>query len=563
MLAVVLAYAPMQYEINDDIVIKNILSGEDGYPADFSSATHVVSQVLSYLLYYLYAAFPAVPWFPLTIFLESYLGIAITLSVFLKRILQRKSVLYPLLLLPALLVFLLSSLTHITFTSAALLLEFGVLLVLLERVAGENSLSESAPVREYLLVVCLLMSFFLRWQVFLSSLIFGAPILLFTRKYHIKRLLLLAFILFVAFAGDRTMCFFNDTPHHDEFLTFNKMRSNFQDNIGGEYFGSITQEAARNAGWSMNDYWFFRTWITYDNELFNTERLRTFLKENSLFHSRGFLEIVLKRIAASAKANSHYVLLFVFTLLSLICCRLRPFLALGHKEKTKILLSLGFLGLGILFLMYYRFPSRIYMPLFVFTIGSVFLFFDIERVSRPRNALLTAASLIFFVFAVSEGYAQGKINLRSLEYSQTENSYVKGCLEEVRIRYGDPLLLQLFPTFSHGIGIERIHPLRRSTDFTIDNRIFYNPVNSPRYYALLQQYGLRDGNAFLQWTINNEQVLFVFFDRGGEIEEFIRKLWELYYDTHISPTRPVSLERVADFRDVNGIGLVFCRMASR
>ena len=57
MAVLVLVFAPMRYEINDDIVFKNILSGEDRYPPDFSSTNHVMSQILSYALYYLYAGY--------------------------------------------------------------------------------------------------------------------------------------------------------------------------------------------------------------------------------------------------------------------------------------------------------------------------------------------------------------------------------------------------------------------------------------------------------------------------------------------------------------------------
>ena len=557
-----LTHAPIRYEINDDIIIKNILSGQDRSPADFSSTTHVVSQILSYLLYHLYSKFPSVPWFQLTIYLEAYLGIVITLSVLLKRTLCRKSVLYPILLVPSLVVFFLSCLTHITFTSAALFLEFGALFALFEWMTRKGPQPESRPVGGYLPALCLVMSFFLRWHGFFSSLLFGAPILLFARKHHVKMLLLLVFVLLIAFSADKTISFMNDTPHHREFLKFNKVRSSFQDYIGGEYFEGTTEKAAHDAGWSINDYWFFRMWTIYDDKLFSAEKVGIFLKENSPTGTM-LPEIILERIIASATENKHYVLLFVFTFLSLVCYGLRPFLSLERKEKATILLSMGFMVLGIIFLMYYRFPSRIYIPLFVFILGTAFIFFDIKAVTRPQNALLTAAGLVFLVLAVVEGYTQSKTNLQSLQYTQVENSYVRSCLEQVRSRYGDPLLLQLLPTASHGLGIERIHPFRPSTDFTLDNRIFYNPVNSPRYYAQLEQYGIKDGNAFLKWTINNERVLFVFFDEGGQVGELVRKLWELYYDKHISPDHHVSLEKVADFRQSSGIGFVFYRMIAR
>jgi hypothetical protein len=84
LLLLILLFIPVRYEINDDLKFINILSGKGGFTPDFNSTPHL-SQILSYILYFLYDWFPSIPWYGLTIYLAAYIGVSLILSVVLRN----------------------------------------------------------------------------------------------------------------------------------------------------------------------------------------------------------------------------------------------------------------------------------------------------------------------------------------------------------------------------------------------------------------------------------------------------------------------------------------------
>jgi hypothetical protein len=384
---------------------------------------------------------------------------------------------------------------------------------------------------------------------------------LFSRRVHLQKYILLVFLLTAIFSADRILFSLNNSYKHKEFIEFYELKRSFNDKVYGEYFGERTNDAIDKTGWTPDDYWFFRMWNTYDNRLFNADTLRFFLKGNNPTGNVSLMSLVWSRWKNIAVRYKHYILIFLFTTLSLISYKLIDFLRLSSADKIKILISLGIVGSGILFLMFYRFPPRIQIPLFSFSIGLVFLLFN-KKMDGRKNISLFMISLLFLLLTLGHSYFQGRKNLRFLYTSRLENAYIQNCLMSIRReQHRAPILVMLFPIFSHGIGIEKIHPFKDSTDITTLADLSINPINSPRYFHALKNKGLRDGHAFMRWTIDNGNVLFVFFDRGKGLRNKIMDLWESYYNRRIVENGQVIFQKAYDFRNEQSIGLVFYRMA--
>jgi hypothetical protein len=558
-------FLPVRYESNDDFALVTNLgdrswsSAEPLHPALGCS--------MGWLLYFLYRHVPGVPWYGTFVISAAFFGTVLILAV-LFRSAQGFSML---LALPLLCMLFFHIFSFVSFTSASLILELGVFLCLLEWVARGRCPAKNARCYAFTLAVGFLISSLLRWRVVAVSVLFGTPVLLFLSKDQRRKAIPFLAAMALVFVGDRALFHFTSSEEYKAFWAYNQLRAGFHDTTKGEYHGTGTWQALNKVGWSMEDYVFYRNWIVYDNTRFNTNTLRTFLKENETQQEDPFLRKVQKRLQGQFRIGYHYILALTFSIVSLWVYRLDGFWALPKAIKWRILLSLAVIGTGILGVMYTRSVPRVYIPLFAYVFAATFVLFHPRREveAHPRRGTFrrTVAVVLAFLFSLltwGQAYAQGKRDFDILERSRLKKEYIRKQLEVVRKEgaVADPLLILMEPR--EGLGIQYIHPLKEFSDFA-DVRIFPAGwgINSPRYSSMLRGMGLQDGRAFLKWLIDKEGVLLVLMAQDGREVWRSRTLWESYLSRRIAENREVRLVVVHDFRNPKGEGLVFFRAESR
>ncbi|MBW1744602.1 MAG: hypothetical protein JRI70_10815 [Deltaproteobacteria bacterium] len=371
--------------------------------------------------------------------------------------------------------------------------------------------------------------------------------------------------LAVFIVGDRALFHYTSTDQNKAFAEYNKVRSVFHDTVKGFYNGDITLRALDKVGWTFDDYAFFRFWILYDSELFNLDTIAAFTKANDPQNKASVFGLIAKRIMRSYDKSKHYTLVLAFSILSFFLYRFHSLVGLSRNHRLRILCSLGFVVGSVIFFMYYRFPGRLFIPLYTYLVGASFLVFQVgnkslqglRRVTTSRRIAVVAAMLLV-VLSLGQVYAQGKVLVADLATRERIKDYIHRCMGVVKNKtlHGDPLLVLMNP--SKGLRSEAVHPLKELSDFP-DVRIFPggSVINSAVYFHALRELGLKDGRAFLKWLINNEEALVVLNTTSKERTEMAKHLWESYYFRRIAPGQGVRMVPVHDFRGRSGGGLVF------
>jgi hypothetical protein len=551
-------FLPVRYAINDEfgIIVKTLHQhGADPY------SPFLISQVLHYVLYLLYQHWPSIPWLGMFMYFAVYLGSSLMLSL-LFRVADVK---YAVIVVAPMALLLGYCLSFISVTSASLILEFAVFLCLLEWVIKGNCPQKRPGLYAFLLAFCFLLSYVFRWRLALYSLFFVVPVLFFVKKAQFRKALPFVLVLSVFIVGDRALSYLKSSNEHKAFAEYNQIRSVFNDTLKGQYHGDITLKALDRVGWSPEDYAFFRLWILYDEVLFNPESIKTFTSENDPQNRASALELAANRIKRSLNAGKRYTLVLIFSVLSLFLYRLSGLLQLSRQDKLRVGVALTTVCTGIVFFMYYRFPARLYVPLYCYLLGTVFLLFRLEGGSLEGEKdvptlrkIGVVASLLLMVVTVGFVAAQGRQILHILEASQTEKEYIHRCLTDVKEKslHPDPLLVLADPLY--GLRFETVHPLRERSDFP-DVRVFPggSRIRSPAYFDALRQIGLKGGREFLRWIIDNDEVLLILMAGKGGRDRNVKYLWESYLSRRIVPGEKVRLVPAHDFRNRHGAGLVF------
>jgi hypothetical protein len=561
---IVLSVAPVRYEANDDFGSIGKLSAQSGFRPDPLHPT--LSTTLSRLLRALYRIHPEFPWYGVLIYSAAFLGMSLMLSVFFRST-QGLSMF---LALPVLCLLFFHVFSFASFTSASLILQLGVLLCLMEWVVRDECPAKNAKLYACVLALGFLVGFLLRWRMVLYATAFGIPIFFFMKRRQLTRAIPLLTVVVLIMIGDRALFHLMSTDEHKAYMEYNRLRARFHDTAWGDDHGSSTRKALKKAGWSREDYGFYKSWILYDNRRFNTETLRTFLRENEPKEVDSFFRAWWKKLRRQFHTGNHYVLAMVFATLSILAYRFERFSRSSARKRVRIVLALTVIGAGILYVMCFRFVPRVFVPLYTYFLGACFLLSYGQAEGLPdartrpvRKAILLVFALVFCMLTWGQAYTQGKMDFRILERSRLEKEYIQQALSVVKNRGDIPGLLLILMNPMSGLGVEYVHPLKEFSDFT-DLRIFPAGwgVNSPGYASILRDMGLADGRAFLTWMIDNPKALLVMISRSGTETWRWKTIWESYFSRRIAPSKRPRLVPVHDFRNANGAGLVFFCMRS-
>lgn len=527
-----------------------------------------LNPITSQLLYRLYRTFPHIPWYGLLLYVTVYWGYALILSAFIRR----NSGFALLLAAPFLFIIFFHCFVFVSFTSASLLLLFGVFLCLLDWALTKRCPTTYERLYSLLLTLALIISYSLRWRLVLYSSILILPVILYTDRtlFRKTRLFWAGFSLLIMLSG--YFMFAEPSGNDHFFVQYNKVRSMFHDTDKGEYYGEITRHAIATAGWDATDFVLFRNyWFLHDQTRFNVDTVKTFLKANNPIGKISFFKQVVNRTYFHFQGNKTISLILACTLLSLF---IYGFDSLVHKtatEAAKLSIALGIVMTIALFLLYYRFVPRVYLPLFTYMAGTIFLMLSPPRRPNalgPATKLRRTATLSFLILLtlimIGMTWTKTESLVHHLFARNAEKENLRQALskiEENRRQSERLLLIPLDP--NNNLLQETIFPLKEVSDFTTIPLLPAGwQIHSRRYFRILHHFGLHNGRELLAWTIDNPNVLWFQYVETPQ-RTSIAELVETYFQQHMTPDGKPDMKIVYDFRNRNGIGLVCYEMITK
>jgi len=561
----VLLTAPVRYAVNDDMAAVSTLAGSDGFAA--SPAAPFVSQFLAYFLFGLYRIAPSVPWYGLTVYAALFVGFAVLFGITARA--ARRNGMFPIVVIPFFLIAAAHFVAFLTFTSAALLLAFGAVLILLESLLDGSDDTSRCNSMCMLAVGIFLLGYCLRWKLALFSLAFGCPVLFVAVKRHGRGSAAAIAVVCLFIAADRAAYWLHTaTPMARVYAEYNAVRGTFHGTIRGAFYGKQTMAALEQTGWTTDDYVAFSNlWLLHDERLFNATKVNTFLAANRV-SGRQTLRLFWKTIQASLKRSRDYALVMLLTILGLLASSWKRTARTFRQSWFLFLPLLLLLVLGILYLAYYRFVMWVYLPVYVYAAGLLLVLSNGSAVvpadrgqHRRRMAELLAAMGVFIV-ATLLCCKRAALEFDVLERSRTERDYVEDCLrtfgESVPC---DTLLVLLDPRDQGGLGDDKACPLEPPQGPRNARVLPYGTwVRHPRYMRILRERGIVGGYDMLKTAIDADGIVFALFCRSHVDLKVKVALWESYYRRNVSTGREARMFCCADFRNPKGHGLIFLQL---
>ena len=336
-LLIILSTLPVRYIVNDDFAMITILRGNDFFSPSFHAV--FLNPVMSWFLYSLYKLFPSIPWFGIVIYSTHLLGWSLIFSV----VLRSDKLLYLVLSLPFLLACYVYHSCMVTFTSSSLFLLFGVLSCSFVFLSDKLSPINNRTSYSIFLALCFFLSFLLRWELVLYSILLGLPLIFFVKWQQVK--IVIPLITILALLVCLNIGFIKIFESQEQpFYEYNKLRGDFHGTPKGDDNGQITLRAADKIGWDYEDYFSFRYyWLIFDNYTFNTHNLRIFLNENDLQKNLiSNIPHIMGNISGSIKISAKDTLLFIISIASLFVFKAKYLINYNKIELFKILLTLVF-----------------------------------------------------------------------------------------------------------------------------------------------------------------------------------------------------------------------------
>ena len=528
-----LYFLPVRYEANDDLGILFYLTGLDGFTR--ASDVPFMSRILGEGLFACYSQFPSIPWYGLTIYAVTWLGVSCFLSQLFVQHLDVKSRLVAGL---GWAIFLGHFVSAVTFTSAALILLLGSTLYLFSWAANR----QNARISWIFLWLCVATAYLVRWKATLGFSLFAAPVLIYLRRDDWRYLLRCGLALALLVVIDRSWDHLaKDTVDFREYQHYAKLRSAFHDSPQGRP-GPNTPQALAAAGWTLDDYRSFRNhWLLYDESLFQPERLATFLRENESAGVSSRLQRFRASLALVWSSNRNYLLFFFSLAVALLRWRWRDLFVAPHGDWRRTILVFLLVLLPLLLVLAYRMPTRVCLPILAYFLGIGLCLpasADDRRGKRTASTELGSVINLVTVAVLLGGVAVAVHQLRSevssLKTDREHKEFVQQSLADFATGPTDsPVLMRLEP----GVALMQtsIHPLRERADW-IDLRVMPGgwQIGSPRYREVLAELGFESGAELLRESIDNEGILYVIYDRPWDhILEDVIERWESYFNRHV------------------------------
>ena len=513
---------PVTYEVADDIGAQMILAGDDGFPA--APEVPFLSWSLNQIFFQLYQVAPLVPWYGILLVTTQALGLSLLAYCF---VVQLPRVSWSGLWIPFFFVFAFQSLFTLTFTKAALTLEFSVFaVVLLQRLSNR----EMTRPRQWLLAGLLILALLWRWKLGLFCFVFAAPLLVFTNLNWLRKQAL-PLLVVLAFVGvDRGVNWLTRTPQWFQYMEFYSVRAELFDMPGGRVGKDLAQVAAA-VGWESEDYELIRNyWMLHDERLANKDTFQKFLDAASASDRPSKWEQGVGHLRDNA--------LLLYALLPLM---LALILFQGSRwrddENLQRKIWAGLLiALPLVFLTLFRMVPRVTMPTLFYTWTVLLIFIQAENSPQTKSRLTAKANplqvMAMFLLALSGWHCFQLVGYQWVDAGTKRSAYLQS--EQLVAGLPQPVtLLRMSPAALP--GWEGCHPLQRINQ---DRSLRFLPagwqIGSPRYKSILAELGYQDktGSEMLRrWgqDVDSGEYFVRRLQRAPSAVEPISPIWLSYF----------------------------------
>jgi len=487
-------FMPVTYEVADDIGAQMILAGDDGFAA--AAEVPFLSWTFNHGFYLLYQVAPTVPWYGILLVTTQAMGLSLLGFCLASSMSHRR---WLACLVPFFLAFSYQSLLTLTFTKAALTLQFASFAFLLLQRLQPLQFDKNKWSHQKLTLGLIVLALLWRWKLGLFCLVFAAPLLLFTSK-ELRRVLIINLLLVLTVIGiDRGLDRLTRPPAWQKYMSFYTLRAELFDMPAGRV-GDLPADLAEvtaAANWSADDYDLIRNyWMLHDQRLANSHSFQRFLAAAKSANSSS----AWKRMVGHLRDNALLIFTFFPLVLAVVLLQGRDALAdpLWFKKLWTVLL----LGAPLLFLTYFRLVPRVAMPI-LFYILTVFalLVRSREQESKPSlRSWLRGRANVMQVLALILLLLSGWQCFQLLRVQTNSVLVRRGNLLGGEVVVGElqkpATLIRMSPVALP--GWEGCHPLRR-INTNPNLRIVPSgwQIGSPRYHRILTDLGFENGSAML------------------------------------------------------------------
>lgn len=397
------------YGTTDDYILNSWLNGSTTGKSENESIfiTSIFSQTVSFL----YTNLTAIQWYSIILLTTNILSLSLIRTT-ARRQFQNKSN-YLLVIDLFLITYLSWVILGITYTSTSIIAATSVMIYLI---------FEEKYEKRYLLLATLLLSlsFTIRPESLLGSLLIIYPLFLYRNKKIIKKFSIFAFFsltVFVLFLLNN----YSENRQSSEMRDYKEWAKKVQSFAGRPRM----VEAGKNigtSGWTASEYNLFVDLSYFDSKVFTEEWIDSGIEatENSFLQPNlkveNLFNIVKKWVQTTSPYNAYLFLILVF-------------LISQNKWKKKyfnLLLIGNFIALHIFLGLFYQNVSRVSIPLlFSFLLGLVF--FNHEVIVKRQ--FLFIASIIIIVLGFFQLNNANNLNKKRIESRDQQRTFIESQLQ--------------------------------------------------------------------------------------------------------------------------------------
>ncbi|NVN99876.1 MAG: hypothetical protein HXX17_11165 [Geobacteraceae bacterium] len=551
---ILLIFAICQYETNDDMTMIRLLSGKNGLGATPDAV--FLSLPLGAILYKHYQLAGNVPWYGLFLYSSLISGCAVGLKIILGSTTATAN---RIICTIAFLGFYSHLVCQLNFAGVSLFLWLVAIAAI-----SQSSLNHKNCHGEYLIYgLMLAVSFLIRPDILLVSLVFSAPAFATLPFSSTKRKLTALLVPLLMALAISTACnrAYRATPEYRTYAEFNKSRSDLLDLHSGEPTGK-TVAAMASVDWNIYDYILAGDWWLHDGSLYNKESFVKFTGQNSSNFSKMVSTDTSTQAANRFKLPLTIIAICLLSSLFSNCqiSRLkgREFYAVSGSA----VITLG----AVLLMSAIRFPPRVALPVSCYLVLLLVIASTIftKRTSQivPLRICIATACII----AVTGGTL---FMLKDEYHKRFMAGQIKGFTDTtlrqvVNNTPSDTVMISANITgFSY--NSEATHPL---SEFRNSLPLLDFPgswlIASPAYNSFLQKNGFGDRTRAVPRMINNDRVLFSYWQSPTENFELFSNNFLAHLNGRYSAEFPGKTFRIVPLFDNRGtsgnFGWIFFRV---
>lgn len=338
------------------------------------------------------------------------------------------------------------------------------------------------------------------------------------------------------------------TMQPESYKNLQTNRSKILDTKTG-HINENTEIALKKADWSTADYFLLRHWWTYDESIYNYDKMEEFLKNNSpnLIDAISFIDGFKSLYSTSC-------FIFPVFFLAIILIKHKDDLSTQRNRFNNLSWGLLMFTVALIYgLACIRFPLRVAVPIYIYLLMLLVILrpsITIKRKLQYRVILVAEVALIIMVLDC--------VNIKAFSQQANNIKFFKeqneGKIQTIQQYNGaDTYFINLTPPLVNIEG-NPITEIRKS--------ISYNDVpggwliGTDQYYNYLAQYEFNSGKQLIESSIDNPKTVFYFYQPPIKeyYSEFTKHIIEHFEDHYGQTGRRFKLDILEDTRLMDKAG---------